>query len=213
MTAPQRFYTEEEYLALDAAAPEGVRYEYANGLITAMSGASGNHELLVARLIALVFNATRGRGCSVFGSNLRVGVRASRAYKYPDLSGLCGRPEFHDTQAETFLNPSFLIEILSRSTEHRDRGLKFEHYQLLPSLREYVLVAQNRMRIECYARAGGSWTLSVLTEPDDALELPSVGCALRLGDVYEGLEFPDPPRWTPRLVREQDPVGYAPART
>lgn len=210
MTSPQRLYTVEEYLALDAAAPEGVRYEYANGLITAMSGASGNHELLVARIIALLVNGTRGKRCFVFGSNLRLGVRASRAYKYPDVSGRCGRPEFEDTRPETFLNPSFLFEILSRSTERRDRGDKFAHYQLIPSLREYVLVAQDHMRVERYVPAGDVWTLKVLARPDDVLELPSVGCALRLGDIYESVEFSDRPRPTPRLVREDVLAAYAP---
>lgn len=203
MTAPQRLYTVEEYLALDAAAPRGVRYEYANGLVTVLTGASGNHEQLVARIAASLVIATQGRPCSVFGSNLRVGVRASRAYKYPDVSGLCGRPEFEDIRPETFLNPSFLIEILSRSTERRDRGDKFAHYQLIPSLREYVLVAQDHMRIERYVPAGGSWTLDVFNRPDEVVELPSVGGALRLGDVYRGVEFPDGPRPTPRLVREE----------
>lgn len=211
MTSPQRLYTVEEYLALDADAPEGVRYEYANGLVTAMSGASGNHERLVMRVGALLVNGTRERGCSVFGSSLRVGVRASRAYTYPDVSALCGRPEYEHAGGETLLNPSALFEILSRSTERADRGHKFAHYQLIPSLREYVLVAQDEMRVERYAPAPGAWTLHVLTRPDDVLELPSVGCALRLGDVYEGVEFPAGPRPTPRLVREDVLAGYAPA--
>ena len=210
MTSPQRLYTVEEYLALDAAAPEGVRYEYANGYVTAMSGASGNHEQLVGSLVALIHGAMRGRPCLVYPSSLRVAVRASRAYKYPDVSGLCGRPEFEATSPETLLNPSFLIEVLSRLTEAKDRDSKFAHYKLIPSLSEYVLVSQDRMRVERFLRQGRSWQLDEFVAPDDVLDLPSVECALRLGDLYDRVEFRDgPPRMAPRLVRESNAPAWA----
>lgn len=203
MTAPQRLYTEEEYLALDAAAPEGVKYEYANGYVTKMTGADPNHEQIVANLIIALGPITRDGRCRVYPSNLRVTVRSSRAYKYPDVSGLCGRPEFLDTRPRTFLNPSFLIEVLSPSTERGDRTDKFAHYQLIPSLADYVLVAQNYMRVERYVRTGASWTLDVFTRPDDVVELPSVTGVLRLGDVYANVDLSDgPPPRMPRLVRE-----------
>lgn len=211
MTAPerrpqQRLYTEEEYLELDAAAPRGVRYEYANGLITAMAGVEPNHEQIIANLVIALGPITLDGRCRVYTSNLRVAVRKSRAYKYPDLSGLCGRAEFADTRPRTFLNPSFLVEVLSRSTERSDRGDKWAHYQLIPSLAEYVLVAQDHVRVERYVRAGASWALTVFTEPDDVLELPSVGGRLRLADVYRNVDFTDgPPRRMPRLVREEAP--------
>lgn len=208
MTSPQRLYTEEEYLALDAAAPEGVRYEYANGLITAMAGADPNHELIVANLLAHLHPITRDGRCRIFGSNLRVAVRSSRAYKYPDVSGLCGRPEFLDTRPRTFLNPNFLIEVLSPSTERGDRTDKFAHYELIPSLAEYVLVAQNYMRVERYVRTGASWTLDTFTRPNDAVTLPSVGGVLRLSDVYANVDLSEPPPRMPRLVREQEAPAW-----
>ncbi|HEY0776861.1 MAG TPA: Uma2 family endonuclease [Gemmatirosa sp.] len=212
MTSPQHLYTIEEYLALDAAAPRGVRHEYANGQVTAMSGAEPNHELLVARLLALLDTNMRGRPCRVFGSNLRVGVRASRAYKYPDVSGLCGRAEFEPTRPQTFLNPSVLVEVLSPSTESRDRGAKFAHYELIPTLSEYVLVAQDEMRVERYLRRGASWQYDRFTHAGDVVTLPSVGCEFRLGDAYEHVEFPDdPPPTMPRLVREPDAPAWAEA--
>ena len=202
MTSPQRLYTEAEYLALDAAAPDGVRYEYANGHVTRMAGVTPNHELIIANLVALLYPLTPDGRCRVYTSNLRIGVRSSRAYKYADLSGLCGRAEFLDTQPPTFVNPSFVAEVLSRSTERRDRGDKWAHYQQIPSLAEYVLVAQEGVRVERYVRAGASWTLSVFTEPDAVVELPSVGGRLRVADVYRNVEFPRDPQTMPRLVRE-----------
>ncbi|GJG85554.1 hypothetical protein tb265_07350 [Gemmatimonadetes bacterium T265] len=212
MTAPQRLYTEEEYLALDAAAPRGVRYEFANGLVTRMTGADPNHEQIVANAIAHLHPITRDGRCRVYPSNLRVTVQSSRAYKYPDVSGLCGCPEFLDTRPRTFLNPSFLIEVLSPSTERGDRTDKFAHYQLIPSLAEYVLVAQHYMRVERYVRSGASWVLDVFTRADEVVELPSVGGVLRLGDVYANVDLPnEPPPTMPRLVREAEAPAWGAA--
>ena len=202
MTSSQRVYTVDEYLALDAAAPEGVRYEYANGEVTAMAGAEANHEQIVLNVGALILAGIRGRPCRVFGSNLRLQMQASRAYKYPDLSGLCGRAEFEPTRPQTLLNPSFIVEVLSPSTEAYDRSAKFAHYELIPTLSEYLLVAQDHMRVERYLRRGTSWQYDAFTRPDDLVALPSVACALRVGEIYEQIEFPDPPPGMPRLVRE-----------
>ncbi len=154
----------------------------------------------------------RGRPCRAFGSNLRLKVRASRIYTYPDVSGLCGRVEVEPTRPQTFLNPSFIIEVLSPSTEAYNRGAKFAHYQLLPTLAEYVMVAQDHMRIERYLRSGSSWQFDQFTRPDDLVTLPSVECALRVGDVYEHVAFLDePPPMLPRLVREADAPAWAAA--
>lgn len=208
MPAPQRRYTEAEYLALDAAAPEGVKYEYTNGLLTPMNGADPNHELIVANLLAHLHPLTLDGRCRVYGSNLRVKVRASRSYKYPDVSGRCGPAEFEDTHPRTFLNPSVLIEVLSPSTERDDRTHKFEHYKLIPSLAEYVLIAQRHMQVERHVRAGASWVLDTFTHPDDVLALPSINAALRLAAIYRNVELSDPPVWAPRIVREEEAPAW-----
>ena len=168
-----------------------MRYEYANGYISAMRGASGTHGQLVQRIGTLVDTAMHGRLWHVYGSNLRVGVRASGAYKYPDVSGRCGRPDFEPTRPETCLNASFMIEVLSRSTEANDRGAKFAHDMHIPSLSEYVLVAQDQWRVERVLRNGRSWRLDEYTAPDDVVELPSVGYARR--------PRPRTPRQTPNV--------------
>ena len=216
MTVPQRVYTVEEYLALDAAAPQGERYEYANGRIIAMAGADANHEQIVLNIGASILGGMRGRPCRVFGSNLRLKMQASRAYKYPDLSGLCGRAEFEATRPQTFLNPSFIVEVLSPSTEAYDRSAKFAHYALIPTLSEYLLVAQDHMRVERYLRRGTSWQYDAFTHLDDVVALPSVGCELRVSEVYARIEFPDVPQTMPssmppsmpRLVREPDAPAW-----
>jgi Uma2 family endonuclease len=105
-----------------------------------LAGAGRRHNLLVAKLIRLLGPAGDRRGCRVYPSDMRIGIRSIGKYTYPDVAITCGKEEFEDAVADTLLNPVVLVEVLSESTEKYDRGSKFEHYPKLPSLRLYVLV-------------------------------------------------------------------------
>jgi Uma2 family endonuclease len=108
---------------------------------------------------------------------------------YPDITVVCGTPLF-DEYGDTLLNPTLIVEILSPATESYDRGKKFQHYRTLDSLQEYVLIAQDSYRIEHFVRqAGGRWLFSDATQPKSLIELPSIGCILRLAEVYEEVTF------------------------
>lgn len=211
MSNPDRLYTEAEYLALEDAAP--YKSEYVNGRIYAMSGASTSHIRIAANLMRDLGIQLRGRPCDAFGSDMRVKVSPTGAYFYPDATALCAEPEFVGTGAiKMLVNPSVVVEILSDSTAAFDRGDKFEHYRRIPSLREYVLIAQDRMFVERHVRSGDVWTLAEFSRPDDVVALPSIRCALRVADLYERVEFPAAgARTAPRLVREEAPSGYTPA--
>ena len=127
--------------------------------------------------------------------DVRVKVARARLYTYPDMAVVCGEPLYEDPVTDTLLNPQVIIEVLSRSTEAYDRGEKFAHYRRLESLREYVLVAQERMRVERYARAepgADSWTFSALSEPGERLELSALGCAVPLREIYERVTLAPP---------------------
>jgi Uma2 family endonuclease len=107
-------------------------------------------------------------------------------FTYPDVAVVCGEPRFDDSELDTLLNPTLIVEVLSPSTEAYDRGKKATQYGSIPSLREYVLVAQNRIRVEQWTRDGGeAWRQRELTGLEETLELRSIGCRLLLGDVYE----------------------------
>lgn len=107
-------------------------------------------------------------------------------YTYPDIAAVCGEPEFEDSSIDTLLNPTVLIEIPSPSTEAYDRGEKFAHYRRLESLREYVLVAQDKIRIEHYRRDGDQW---IFSEAGDPLDLPAIGCRIDVAAIYEKVTF------------------------
>jgi Uma2 family endonuclease len=125
---------------------------------------------------------------------MRARVSATGLYTYPDVVVVCGEPQFLDERRDTLLNPSLLIEVLSASTEAYDRGRKFEHYRSIESLREYLLVASDRVHADLYTRQpDGRWLLTSAGRLEDSLELQSIGCRLALADLYEKVDLPEPP--------------------
>lgn len=208
MSQAERLFSEAEYLTLEDAAVE--KSEFINGRIYAMSGVSVNHDHIAVNLTRELSVQLRGRPCDHFTSDIRVKVTPTGAFFYPDATALCAAPAFEGKGIPMLVNPSVVIEILSPSTAAFDRGDKFEHYRRLPSLREYVLIAQDRMFIERRVRTGDVWVLTEFSRADDRIELPSITCVLRLGDLYERVTFPaDGARTAPRLVREEGAPAYA----
>lgn len=184
----QPIVTPAEYLALERRARE--KSEYVNGRIYAMSGASRLHSLIVVNILRVVSTQLLGRPCEAHGNDMRVKVQHTGMYTYPDVVALCEEPRLEDGEFDTLLNPSVIVEVLSPSTESYDRGEKFAHYRRLESLREYVLVAQVTRRVEHFRREGDSWVLTEISEPDGELRLSSIGCVLKLTDIYNRIEFP-----------------------
>ena len=132
---PRRRYTLEEYFALELASEE--KYEYWNGEVFVMSGASPQHERIVRNLLTGAEIALGERPCEVFPPNLRVKVPAAPPYRYPDLTGLCGAPIYENIGGvDALTNPMLIAEVLSPSTEAFDRGDKFTRYQSIPSFCE-----------------------------------------------------------------------------
>jgi Uma2 family endonuclease len=183
----QHHVTPEEYLALERASE--FRSELIDGQIVAMSGTSRAHSLIVVNLAREISVQLRGRPCEIYIADMRVRVAPTGLYTYPDLAGLCGEPRLEDGHHDTLTNPALVIEVLSPSTEAYDRGEKFAQYRALDSLCEYVLVAQDRMRVEHYRRQEAQWVLTALDGPDAVLNLESIGCTVRLADIYEKVEL------------------------
>ena len=179
------------YLAWERKA--AFRNEYLNGVIRAMSGASEAHNLITMNTSTGLYNQLIGRECRVYAGAMRVGVDASGAYLYPDVVVVCGPPRFEDDVFDTLLNPAVVIEVLSPSTEARDRGEKFAQYRQLESLHEYILISQERIHVEHYLRQGTQWLLTEFRDSDDALPIVAADCELPLQHIYRLVEFPDTP--------------------
>ncbi len=186
--APDVHWTAERYLAFERASNQ--RHEYLNGQVYAFAGASANHNLVTANTLSSLHTQLRQRPCTVYPSDMRLKISRTGLYTYPDISVVCGTPQFEDDQRDTLLNPAVIIEVLSPSTESYDRGRKFQHYRMLESLQEYLLIAQDGFRIEHYVRQiNGQWLLADVSKPDASLELTSIGCTLLMTDVYEKVSF------------------------
>lgn len=183
-TSSKTFVTPEEYLAMERVAES--RSEYRTGEIVAMSGASRRHNLVVVNVVVSLHQQLRKRSCEVFTTDMRVKVSAAGLYAYPDIVVACGEIQFDDDQKDTLTNPILIIEVLSQSTEAYDRGMKFEQYRKLESLREYALIAQDKPHVEVFTRQeNGQWLLSEAEGMQASIELHSIGCRLLLSDVYE----------------------------
>ena len=201
--AAQTRLTPEEYIAFERKAPpdsEISRYEYLNGELIAMSGASREHNLISNNISSELRNLLKGSGCETYASDMRVSAPLTSSYFYPDVVVVCEEPRFEDEVFDILLNPIILVEVLSPSTEAYDRGEKFSHYRHLASLQEYVLVSQDKVLVERYRRPEKHETASVTTEDwiftafqalEDMLPLTSIQCELPLQEIYERVTFPD----------------------
>jgi Uma2 family endonuclease len=194
MAAPlfQRHYTAAEYLAAERTAP--YKSEYIAGQIVAMSGVSREHSLITGNLFRVLSTQLLDGPCEIHASDLRVKVSARGMYTYPDLVVVCGEAQFEDAQVDTLLNPTLIVEVLSPSTEAYDRGAKFGYYRQLPSLREYLLVAQDQVLLEHFAREDGGWLLTAVTDPTSTLRLPAIGCEVPVAEVYRRVDLPPDPQ-------------------
>lgn len=180
--------TEEQYLAMDRAAE--MRSEFLDGEMIAMSGGSSNHARLQQNISSELYNRLQGSGCEAFGSDLRIRVSA-RMYTYPDISVVCGKLRLADGHQDILLNPIVIFEILSPSTEKYDRGVKFQHYRTIDSLKGYVLVAQDAVRVEHYTRGDdNTWTLRDHQTLEEELKIASIGVSLPLSRIYDRIELP-----------------------
>ena len=187
-TEPLQSLSPQDFLAFEREAE--TKHEYAGGEVLAMTGASERHNLIVANLIAGLHSQMVDRPCRVYPSDMRVAVSASGPFYYPDIVALCAAPRFLDEEDDTLLNPSVLVEVLSPSTEAFVRGPKFSDYRTIESVQEIVIVAQDAMRVEHFARQDdGHWLLTDHASPESVLEIPAVRCRLELARVYAKTEL------------------------
>ncbi|MEM7588303.1 MAG: Uma2 family endonuclease [Acidobacteriota bacterium] len=180
----ETYLTPAEYLARERSAE--AKSEYLDGDVVAMPGSSREHNLIVTNLVAELRQQLKGRPDEVYPSDLRIWIPENRKYTYPDVSVVRGAPSLQDRFHDTLLNPTVIFEVLSPGTESYDRGKKFEHYQSIPSLMEYVLVGQLEWRVEQYSRQrDGSWLLSETTGSTGGISLDSIDCRLAMAEIYD----------------------------
>ena len=188
--------TESGYLAVERAAV--FKSEFCQGEVFAMAGGTRRHSLITSNLIREFGDKLEGRPCVPYGSDLRVKVEASGLLTYPDMSVACGEQRFLDSEEDTLINPVLIVEVLSDSTEAYDRGRKFDHYQQIPSLREYLLISQSEPRLDLFIRQpGGEWLLRSFSGLRATVKIPSLKMVVSLSKVFARIQF-ERPRIRPR---------------
>jgi len=189
-TAPTCRISPQEYLAQERRAD--FKSEYLRGEVFAMAGATYEHTVIKDNLARKAGNQLENGPCRALTSDMRVKVNATGLYTYPDIAIVRDKPQFEDEVFDTLLNPRAVVEVLSDSTEKYDRGAKFGHYRQIPSLEEYVLVAQDRPLVERYVRqADGSWVLTIFEGLLATFAFASIPARIPLAEIYNGVEFPE----------------------
>ena len=181
--------TPEEYLAREQKVE--FKSEFFQGEMFAIAGASAAHNEVKDAMVAAFQNALRDGACRTASSDQRVLVDRTGLYTYPDIVITCGKPVYDEIDSESLTNPTAIVEVLSPSTEKYDRGAKFRNYQQIPSLKEYILVAQDEAVVERFVRqADGSWAITSMVGLKDTLQLFSMPARIPLADIYYGINFP-----------------------
>lgn len=188
-SAAEKRYSPADYLALERAADS--KHEFFDGEIFAMSGGTLHHSQLAGNVIIELGKTLADSPCRVLTSDMRIKCPTG-LYTYPDASIVCDSPKFEDGQKDVLLNPIVIVEVLSPSTESYDRGRKFEHYRSCPSLRDYLLISQDRVFVEHYSRQADTdqWLLTTWNSLDAAVSLTTLGVRLPLRGIYARVDVP-----------------------
>ena len=179
----------DEYLALEEAS--NVKHEFFAGQIFAMAGGTPEHAALAAALIGLLFPQLRGGRCRLFDANLRIRIERTGLTTYPDVTVVCGPRALAPDDKNAVTNPTLIVEVTSPTSDSYDRGDKFQHYQTLSSLREYLLVSQSERRIERWTRDdAGVWVARTFFA-GELVPLSSIASSIDVSQLYT--EAADPP--------------------
>jgi Uma2 family endonuclease len=188
---PQKRYTPEEYYALEREA--AYKSDFYDGEIFSMAGGTDEHSAICGNIIIAVGSRLRGSDCVIRESNLRLKIQATGLVTYPDAAVYCGQAQFaaDDSTRQTRIDPTVIFEVLSKSTEGYDRGLKFESYRQIPSLKAYVLVSQVAAHVEVNEpSADGSWILRDVKGIETTLTVPGTNIKIPLAEIYDRITFP-----------------------
>lgn len=179
-----------EYLAFERASE--TKHEYFGGEVFAMAGGTPEHSLIASNFIREAGNSLKERPCVVYTSDLRVKVKSTGLYTYPDVTIVCGEREFDDNQGDTLVNPTVIVEVLSKSTAAYDRGPKSKHYRKIESLRAILYIEQDSPSVDViWLQPDRNWVLSDATELSKSIAIEPLGISISLAEIYRNVAFPE----------------------
>ena len=176
----------EAYLEMENAADE--KHEYYKGEIFAMSGAKVSHNIIAGNLFALLFNKLKGKKCKPFNSDQRIHIPSNSLFTYPDISIICGEVITLNNDDYNVLNPTVVVEVLSKSTKNYDRGEKFKLYRDIKTLKEYILVDSESIQIEIFRlNANNHWELEEYNSLTNVVTIKAVDETIFLSEIYDNV--------------------------
>ena len=179
----------EEYQLLERSTD--TKYEYHDGTIFSMAGGTIEHGLIAGNTYGEIKFGLRktGGNCTVTNSEVKLHIKDSNKYLYPDCMVIRGEIETSEMDENSVTNPIVIIEVLSTSTENYDRGAKFHAYRTIPTLKEYILIDQYQASVEIFSQRGDLWKIMRTEGIDKELELTSLSITIKLKDIYENIVF------------------------
>lgn len=188
MQTKPRLYTPEEYLEQEINAD--YKSEYRDGEIVPVTGGTTNHNELALNLAATLKLSLRRKNCKVYIGDVRLWIAQYRQYTYPDVMLIQGQPLYADDSKTTVMNPSVIVEVLSKSTQNYDQGDKFMYYRSVPEMKEYILIDQKQFHVIQHTKTEtGQWLLSEYKDEAAVLAFKSIDFIINLSDLYEGVDF------------------------
>ncbi len=181
-------YTAEEYLELEIASE--TRNEYYNGEIIPMTGGTPNHNEIAGNLNAFLKFALRGQAYHIFIADQRLWIPDVNLYTYPDIMVLPKPLELQTGRKDTVINPCFIAEVLSKSTQNYDRSEKFAAYRTIPTFQEYLLIDQYRIHVEHYVKTNvNQWIFSEYNDPNVTLSFTVFEFQIKIAELYENIDI------------------------
>lgn len=180
------------------------RHEFHDGEVLAMAGGTIKHSRMGSNVMIALGKRLEGKPCQAYNSDLKITLRETNSFVYPDVSVICGEPipDPRDKNAESASNPKLIVEVLSPSTERYDRTKKFELYRTLETLEEYLLIGTEEPRVEAFFRQkDGTWAFDSWSGVEATIKLRSLGITLPASEIYAGAKFDPPP--PPPDIRER----------
>jgi Uma2 family endonuclease len=192
VTAIPKYYSQEEYLDIERRALH--KSEYYQGEIFAMAGASLNHNRIVSNTIFAIRDSLRKKGktCEVFPSNLRIHIPQNTLYTYPDVSVICGEPQFTDDHFDVVTNPTVLVEVRSKSTKDY-RSEKFRLYRDIETLQSYVLISSDSLLVEVFTKKQNNlWELRIYDKIEENMNIAVLEAEIPIQELYLNVSFEEP---------------------
>ena len=188
IASEKQIYTPEEYLQLEEKSEE--KHEYRQGEIVLMTGGTTNHNKLAGKLYARLLLALEDQNHEVYMGDVRLWIPDYREYTYPDIMVVQGQPVYQSPGTTTITNPTIIVEVLSKSTQARDRGDKFRFYRSIPEFQEYILIDQYTVLVEHFVKTSEhQWMLTEYEAKESKLSLDSVNFEINLEELYKRVNF------------------------